>query len=72
MDMAFEKPDGSPATNNLENITLITNYFQNVFNNNNNTVDIPDVINDLGTTKPIIHETVLPPSTDEIISALKE
>lgn len=59
IDMVFEKPDGSPAINDLENINLITEHFQSVFNNNNNHVDIDDVINDLGPSKQSFTKWVL-------------
>ena len=71
IDMVFEKADGTTAINDLENINLITDHFQNVFNNNTNHVDIPDVINDLGPTRPTVQEMGVAPTTEEVTDALK-
>lgn len=61
IDMVFENPDGTTAKNDLENINLITDHFQNVFINNNNHVDIPNVIDDLGQRNQLFMKWVFLP-----------
>ena len=71
IDMNFNKPDGSLAKTDAENLQEITNHFYNVFNNNNDDIDIDDVLQDLGNPKAVQTQFSTPPSITELEDALK-
>jgi Reverse transcriptase (RNA-dependent DNA polymerase) len=71
IDLNFEKPDGTPATTDTENIELITKHFYEVFNNNNTNVNVPEVLSKLGPALSTFKEMEEVPTIKEIEEALK-
>ena len=69
--MNFLKTDGTPETTDSENIELITQHFDTVYNNNETTENIEDVFSDIGSPRPKFDSLDGPPTIEEVTAALR-